>query len=117
MVRVEPRPHADIDRRVRLPHRGGNAAPEREVKTDPAATTLNQLDRGTSNLISGDVPECVAALESGNGPEIQVHGGPGLIYTLPGHYPIDELRVWALPWYSAPELGDPVRAPGGSRKW
>jgi len=87
------------------------------VKTDPAATTLNQLDRDNSNLISGDVPECVAALKSGNGPEIQVPGSPGLIYTLLGHYLIDELRVWAFPWYSAPELGDPVGAPGGSRKW
>jgi len=68
------------------------------VKTGPAATTLSQLDRGTSSLIGRDVPECVAALESGNGPEIQVHGGPGLIYTLPGHYLIDELSVRAFPW-------------------
>ena len=85
------------------------------MKTDPAATTLNQLDRGTSNLISGDVPECVAAL--GNGPEIQVYGSPGLTYTLLGHYLIDELRVWAFPWDGAPELGDPVRTPGGSHEW
>src|SRR5215831_11038972 len=117
MVGVEPHPHTDIDRRVRLPHRGGNAAPEREVKTDPAATTLNQLDRDNPNLISGDVPEYVTALKSENGPGIQVRGSAGLIYTLLGHYLIDELRVWAFPWYSAPELGDPVRAPGGSHKW
>ena len=68
------------------------------MKADPAATTLNQLDRGNSNLISGDVAECVAALKSGNGPEIQVHGGPGLIYPLPGHHLIDELSVRAFPW-------------------
>ena len=75
------------------------------MKTDPAATTLNQLDRGNSNLISGDVAECVAALKSGNGPEIQVHGSPGLIYTLLRHYLIDELRVRVFRWDSAPELG------------
>ena len=87
------------------------------MKTGPAATTLSQLDRGTSSLIGRDVPECVAALESGNGPEIQVYGSPGLTYTLLGHYLIDELRVWAFPWDGAPELGDPVRTPGGSHEW
>ena len=72
MVRVESHPHANIDGRVRVPHRGGNAAPEREVKTDPASRTLTQLDRDHSTLISGDVPENRTALNSENGPEILV---------------------------------------------
>ena len=40
------------------------------MKTGPASRTLTQLDRDNPNLISGDVPECVAAFKSGNGPEI-----------------------------------------------
>jgi len=72
------------------------------VKTDPASRTLAQLDRDNFTLISGDVPEYVTTLNSENEPEIQVRGSPGRIFTLLGHYSINELRVWIFPWHSAP---------------
>ena len=62
-----------------------------------ASSTLRQLDWNNSTLISGDVAGCVAALKSENGPEIQVHGSPGLIQTLLGQDLIDEFRVWIFP--------------------
>ena len=67
-----------------------------------AARTLRQLDRDHATLISGDVPEHSTPPKSENGPQIQVHGSPGPICTLLGHYLVEELRVWILPWYAAP---------------
>ena len=62
-----------------------------------ASTTLDQVDWNNSTLISGDVAGYVAALKSQDGPEIQVHGSPGLIQTLLAHDLIDEFRMWIFP--------------------
>ena len=62
-----------------------------------ASQTLEQADWNNSTLISGDVAEYVSALKTQDGPEIQVHGSPGLIQTLLKHDLIDELRVWIFP--------------------
>jgi dihydrofolate reductase len=62
-----------------------------------ASTTLEQLDWNNSTLITGDVADYVAALKTQDGPEIQVHGSPGLIQTLLRHDLIDEFRMWIFP--------------------
>src|ERR671919_1719022 len=62
-----------------------------------ASTTLERVDWNNSILIGGDVAEYVAALKRQDGPEIQVHGSPGLIQTLLEHDLIDEFRVWIFP--------------------
>lgn len=62
-----------------------------------ASRTLTKADWNNSTLISGDVPEYVAALKTQDGPEIQVHGSPGLMQTLLTHDLIDELRLWIFP--------------------
>jgi dihydrofolate reductase len=62
-----------------------------------ASTTLEQVEWNNSTLITGDVAEYVATLRSQDGPEIQVHGSPGLIQTLLEHDLIDEYRLWIFP--------------------
>jgi dihydrofolate reductase len=62
-----------------------------------ASTTLEQLDWNNSTLITGEVADYVAALKTEDGPEIQVHGSPGLIQTLLQHDLIDEYRMWIFP--------------------
>ena len=62
-----------------------------------ASTTLEQVEWNNSTLIAGDVAEYVATLKRQDGPEIQVHGSPGLIQTLLEHDLIDEFRVWIFP--------------------
>jgi dihydrofolate reductase len=62
-----------------------------------ASTTLEQTQWNNSTLITGDVAEYVATLKSQDGPEIQVHGSPGLIQTLLEHDLIDEFRIWIFP--------------------
>jgi dihydrofolate reductase len=62
-----------------------------------ASRTLERADWNNSTLISGDVAEYVSALKTQDGPEIQVHGSPGLIQTLLKHDLIDELRLWIFP--------------------
>jgi dihydrofolate reductase len=62
-----------------------------------ASTTLEQVEWNNSTLIRGDVAEYVAALKDEDGPEIQVHGSPGLIQTLLEHDLIDEFRMWIFP--------------------
>jgi dihydrofolate reductase len=62
-----------------------------------ASTTLEQVEWNNSTLITGDVAEYVAALKRQDGPEIQVHGSPGLVQTLLEHDLIDEFRVWTFP--------------------
>jgi dihydrofolate reductase len=62
-----------------------------------ASTTLEQAEWNNSTLIEGDVADYVARLKSEDGPEIQVHGSPGLIQTLLKHDLIDEFRIWIFP--------------------
>ncbi len=62
-----------------------------------ASTTLERVDWNNSTLITGDVADYVATLKSQDGPEIQVHGSPGLIQTLLEHDLIDEFRMWIFP--------------------
>jgi dihydrofolate reductase len=62
-----------------------------------ASTTLDRAEWENSTLIGGDVAEYVAALKSQDGPEIQVHGSPGLVQTLLEHDLIDEFRLWIFP--------------------
>jgi dihydrofolate reductase len=62
-----------------------------------ASTTLDHLGWSNSVLIGGDVAEYVTAIKLQDGPEIQVHGSPGLIQTLLEHDLIDEFRIWIFP--------------------
>ena len=62
-----------------------------------ASTTLDRVEWNNSTLIPGDVAEYVEALKREEGPEIQVHGSPGLIQTLLQHDLIDEFRMWIFP--------------------
>src|SRR5215207_6402508 len=62
-----------------------------------ASTTLERVEWSNSTLIAGDVADYVAALKSQDGPEIQVHGSPGLIQTLLEHDLVDEFRMWIFP--------------------
>jgi dihydrofolate reductase len=62
-----------------------------------ASATLDRVEWANSTLISGDVAEYVEALKREEGPEIQVHGSPGLIQTLLHHDLIDECRMWIFP--------------------
>jgi dihydrofolate reductase len=62
-----------------------------------ASTTLDRVEWNNSTLIAGDVAEYVAKLKEEDGPEIQVHGSPGLIQTLLRHDLVDELRIWTFP--------------------
>ena len=62
-----------------------------------ASTTLERVEWNNSTLITGDVAVYVARLKEQDGPEIQVHGSPGLIQTLLEHDLIDEFRLWIFP--------------------
>ncbi len=62
-----------------------------------ASTTLARVDWNNSTLIAGDIAEYVASLKRQDGPEIQVHGSPGLVQTLLEHDLIDEYRMWIFP--------------------
>jgi dihydrofolate reductase len=62
-----------------------------------ASTTLEKAEWSNSTLITGDVAEYVTRLKEEDGPEIQVHGSPGLIQTLLEHDLIDEYRLWIFP--------------------
>ena len=62
-----------------------------------ASTTLESVEWNNSTLITGDVADYVTELKSHDGPEIQVHGSPGLIQTLLEHDLIDEYRLWVFP--------------------
>ena len=62
-----------------------------------ASATLDRVEWNNSTLIPGDVAEYVEALKREEGPEIQVHGSPGLIQTLLQHDLIDEFRIWIFP--------------------
>jgi dihydrofolate reductase len=62
-----------------------------------ASTTLDRVEWNNSTLIQGDVADYVRALKAEEGPEIQVHGSPGLIQTLLEHGLVDEFRMWIFP--------------------
>jgi dihydrofolate reductase len=62
-----------------------------------ASTTLERAEWNNSTLITGDVAAYVAEIKRHDGPEIQVHGSPGLIQTLLANDLIDELRLWTFP--------------------
>ena len=62
-----------------------------------ASRTRDELEWSNSTLIAGDVAEYVADLKGQDGPEIQVHGSPGLIQTLLENDLIDEFRLWIFP--------------------
>jgi dihydrofolate reductase len=62
-----------------------------------ASTTLEKVDWNNSTLITGDVADYVRELKRQDGPEIQVHGSPGLIQTLLEYDLIDEYRLWIFP--------------------
>jgi dihydrofolate reductase len=62
-----------------------------------ASTTLERVEWNNSTLIEGDVAEYVARLKEQDGPEIQVHGSPGLIQTLLENDLVDEYRLWIFP--------------------
>jgi dihydrofolate reductase len=73
------------------------AAPLNNATKYVASRTLKSVDWQNSQLIRGDVPQGVADLKKGEGPEIQVHGSSNLIQTLLQHDLIDELRIWIFP--------------------
>jgi dihydrofolate reductase len=50
-----------------------------------------------SVLVEGDAAQGIAALKSGDGPELQVHGSGNLIQTLLRHNLVDEYRLWVFP--------------------
>jgi dihydrofolate reductase len=62
-----------------------------------ASTRLERVEWNNSTLITGDVADYVATLKRQDGPEVQVHGSPGLIQTLLQHDLIDEFRMWIFP--------------------
>ncbi|MGW0230429.1 dihydrofolate reductase family protein [Actinopolymorpha singaporensis] len=62
-----------------------------------ASTTLDRVEWNNSTLIPGDVAEYVRKLKCEDGPELQVHGSPGLVQTLLRHDLIDEFRTWIFP--------------------
>jgi len=62
-----------------------------------ASRTLERAEWRNSTIITGDLAEYVTRLKRQDGPEIQVHGSPGLIQTLLEHDLIDDFRVWIFP--------------------
>jgi dihydrofolate reductase len=62
-----------------------------------ASTTLKRAEWNNSVVIEGDVAAYVKELKRRDGPEIQVHGSPGLIQTLLAHDLVDEFRLWLFP--------------------
>jgi dihydrofolate reductase len=73
------------------------AAPLNNATKYVASRTLKSVDWQNSQLIRGDVPQGVADLKKGEGPEIQVHGSSNLVQTLLQHDLIDALRIWIFP--------------------
>ena len=67
------------------------------IRKHVASTTLDRVEWNNSTLIEGDVADYVEALKKEDGPEIQVHGSPGLIQTLLERDLVDEFRMWMFP--------------------
>jgi len=70
-----------------------STAPAKRV----ASTTLDRVEWNNSTLIAGDLADYVKARKREHGPEIQVHGSPGLTQILLEHDLIDEFRIWSFP--------------------
>ena len=76
---------------------------------DPGAKPLNDATKYVvsashptlgwrpAELIEGDVPARIAALQADDGPEFQVHGSGNLIQTLLRHGLVDRFHVWVFP--------------------
>ena len=97
-VRAAARPRDLRDLRRALAVRRGSD--RRPAQQHPQACRLDDADEvewNNSTLIRGDVADYVPALKRQEGPEIQVHGSPGLIQTLLEHDLIDEFRMWIFP--------------------
>ncbi len=47
--------------------------------------------------LEGDIGAAVRTLKAGDGPELQVHGCPGLAQTLQEQGLVDEYRIWTFP--------------------
>jgi dihydrofolate reductase len=62
-----------------------------------ASTTLDRVDWNNSTLITGDVAEYVSEAKRQDGPELHVHGSPGLLQTLLRHDLVDEFRIRTFP--------------------
>ena len=58
------------------------------------STTLESPEWNNTTVIAAD---SIGELKRSDGPEIQVHGSPGLIQTLLAHDLIDEYRLWIFP--------------------
>ena len=62
-----------------------------------ASTTLEKAEWNNAVVIDGDVADYVAKLKAEDGPELQVHGSPGLIQTLLENDLVDEFNTWIFP--------------------
>ena len=67
------------------------------IRKHVASRTLETADWSNSVLIRGDVAEYVRSVKAGDGPDLQVHGSPGLLQTLLRHELVDEFRMWIFP--------------------
>ena len=87
------------------PHSDEAAAkPLNDATKYVASRTLESqsLEWSSSVLIEGDVPEAIAALKQGDGPELQVHGSSNLLQTLLRHELVDLFRLWTFPLVVGP---------------
>jgi dihydrofolate reductase len=73
------------------------AKPLNEATKHVASRGRPKLEWERSVLIEGDAAEGIAALKTGNGPELQVHGSGNLIQTLLRHNLIDRYHLWVFP--------------------
>jgi dihydrofolate reductase len=67
------------------------------IRKHVASRRLEALDWSSAVLIPGDVAGYVTALKGQDGPDLEVHGSPGLVQTLLRHDLIDEYRMWIFP--------------------
>jgi dihydrofolate reductase len=80
------------------PHDSGPIADHlNRTRKHVASRTLDRAEWQNSTIIAGDVAGYVRELKADDGPEIQVHGSPGLLQTLLEHDLVDEYRLWVFP--------------------
>ena len=73
------------------------AKPLNDATKYVASRNRPTLDWANSVLIEGDVAAGIAAIKSGEGAELQVHGSGDLIQTLLRHGLVDQYRLWVFP--------------------